>query len=977
MKKAILLTTLLLLIFSTTLSWASLKEDRVTSFRIDKEKVISSYSKEIPKGFEPKRIEHPVDAKKSPVSKSTPSTRGGRIAGDLLWEDNFESTADLFYGVSFSYGWGLPDGYGTTMYGMRFTPTLDGVIDQAYFYFYGAWSTGAPDLRVYVWDDNAGLPGTELGYVDVPFASLVFDDWCYVDFSSLSIAVTEGTDFFIGYEVTNGVAGTTDIAIISDDGSAGEQRAVDYYLGAWETFASWTVDCNLWIGAIINKDPLPDPWTDSSGEWQFVEITSRADPQSPDAAHSPTHCWWVDEDSTFAPKSQLVSPWMTLPSSHTKLFLQFWYFNNLIDWDGDDDGTLEDYFKVYVADDTCAWHTSTHNAFSGNSWWCGAEDYDLYGTYEMYHLTSPEIDLGVRAGGTLTFKTAYEIETSGGEPPGFDAWDVCNVQISENGGIDWDFLIPTTPSYDADSAYAYYVNTGQTGYYPGWYGSSGGWIDASFDISAYTGNIILRWALASDPAATFEGFFIDNVVVTDDTRATVFEDDADTEVHLIPDAAVPFVGDELTYDYWQDGDTLWVLEDDNQIWNGSLDISAWIGDDVQILIEVINDYDHNGGEGEGFWVDDVQLIGSNLPEHDTQCDFLLVPYPTTEGMVDFPHPKMLYHQAGYGTSGANGSCDVDLTGNAYPLYDFRENNMGDLSMDEYALVELTIQMPQYVPAEGTWDYIGWCDGADEGRADSFAPDTIAVDIYPPNEYELGYNSRIWDEVYYTSTKCGTYFTPFTDGIFTRRDYAYVITDVELLLINYGVDNGTETQTIEIFEAIDDVTPGALIYSESFAYTAGLGGTYEWAVFDLTTDVTITDDFFIIISGDWWDPGTGDIVPLFDNMIRDKMGSGAYTDHSVYWTGTEYAHSSGDRFINAIVEYAFYLTTPANITIEISGNDVVLDWDDVSGATGYNIYRSTDPYSFGAVYDTSATSDYTDTGAAAGTKYYYQVTATAP
>jgi len=70
-----------------------------------------------------------------------------------------------------------------------------------------------------------------------------------------------------------------------------------------------------------------------------------------------------------------------------------------------------------------------------------------------------------------------------------------------------------------------------------------------------------------------------------------------------------------------------------------------------------------------------------------------------------------------------------------------------------------------------------------------------------------------------------------------------------------------------------------------------------------------------------------------------------------------------------------LSIPGNLTITMSGQDAVLNWDAVAGATGYNIYRSTDPYSFGTVYDTSATNSYTDVGAGVDVKYFYRVTAT--
>ena len=71
-----------------------------------------------------------------------------------------------------------------------------------------------------------------------------------------------------------------------------------------------------------------------------------------------------------------------------------------------------------------------------------------------------------------------------------------------------------------------------------------------------------------------------------------------------------------------------------------------------------------------------------------------------------------------------------------------------------------------------------------------------------------------------------------------------------------------------------------------------------------------------------------------------------------------------------------LDTPTDLTITVNGTDIELNWTAVSGATGYNIYRSTDPYNFGeTAYDTSTTNSYTDAEAGTNTKYFYRVTAT--
>ncbi|MCK4979772.1 MAG: hypothetical protein KAS62_05210, partial [Candidatus Delongbacteria bacterium] len=47
-----------------------------------------------------------------------------------------------------------------------------------------------------------------------------------------------------------------------------------------------------------------------------------------------------------------------------------------------------------------------------------------------------------------------------------------------------------------------------------------------------------------------------------------------------------------------------------------------------------------------------------------------------------------------------------------------------------------------------------------------------------------------------------------------------------------------------------------------------------------------------------------------------------------------------------------LSAPTNITSYVNGNDITFDWDDVPGATGYQIYSTADPY--GMSFDYEAT-----------------------
>jgi fibronectin type 3 domain-containing protein len=64
-----------------------------------------------------------------------------------------------------------------------------------------------------------------------------------------------------------------------------------------------------------------------------------------------------------------------------------------------------------------------------------------------------------------------------------------------------------------------------------------------------------------------------------------------------------------------------------------------------------------------------------------------------------------------------------------------------------------------------------------------------------------------------------------------------------------------------------------------------------------------------------------------------------------------------------------------VTATASGNSITLNWTVVPGATGYKVYRNTiDSYSETNVVATPTSTSYTDTGLAAGTPYFYRVTA---
>ena len=117
-----------------------------------------------------------------------------------------------------------------------------------------------------------------------------------------------------------------------------------------------------------------------------------------------------------------------------------------------------------------------------------------------------------------------------------------------------------------------------------------------------------------------------------------------------------------------------------------------------------------------------------------------------------------------------------------------------------------------------------------------------------------------------------------------------------------------------------------------------------------------------------------------SIIR-RTAALAYTDTSAV-AGTTYYYKvramSGSMYSDfcavQTIKYAITSLTAPTMTLTATDNgQPVISWTKVSGAAQYEIFRSTDGSKFSIIRRTAALS-YTDTSAAAGTTYYYQVRA---
>ncbi len=124
-------------------------------------------------------------------------------------------------------------------------------------------------------------------------------------------------------------------------------------------------------------------------------------------------------------------------------------------------------------------------------------DGDLLDSWAIFEATG---------GGTLSFDTYWDIE---------DYWDFGLVQVSTDGGAHWTSLEGDYTTYDHDPAAHPDIVANLPGL-TGWscyYVDDPCWINLSYDLSAYPGDILLAFRYMTDWGTTYAGWFVDNVYV--------------------------------------------------------------------------------------------------------------------------------------------------------------------------------------------------------------------------------------------------------------------------------------------------------------------------------------------------------------------------------------------------------------------------------------------------------------------------------
>jgi hypothetical protein len=161
------------------------------------------------------------------------------------------------------------------------------------------------------------------------------------------------------------------------------------------------------------------------------------------------------------------------------------------------------------------WHLSQQRSHrDSSSWKCGAAGSGNYSHYEDAALITPPILLA--ANSTLTFWHWITAEV-------YDsrwAWDGGLVEISADGGEHWEQIFPT-----GGYPYTIYDNAPSAGtpFEAGTpcFSGSNDWQQEQFDLSAYSGLIQLRFRFGSDQYTEKEGWYIDDVMITESNAGLV------------------------------------------------------------------------------------------------------------------------------------------------------------------------------------------------------------------------------------------------------------------------------------------------------------------------------------------------------------------------------------------------------------------------------------------------------------------------
>jgi len=189
-----------------------------------------------------------------PSSAFDPSTL--LTGGDREAEVNCEYRG--CYG-DIAYTFDLPNRWGDELYAARFTTDISEwyQVRGVAVLVYPEGFQGTPGLRVYLYDDDWGLPGSVQDSVDIPNDSLPTTlGWAFAVLPKGGRYFGAGESFHIGFRTLGGEGDTA--VLISDDANHNcptEDRSTSYFEGEWHTMEDGWGDDYRFIVQVAPCDP--------------------------------------------------------------------------------------------------------------------------------------------------------------------------------------------------------------------------------------------------------------------------------------------------------------------------------------------------------------------------------------------------------------------------------------------------------------------------------------------------------------------------------------------------------------------------------------------------------------------------------------------------------------------------------------------------------------------------------------------------
>jgi hypothetical protein len=209
-------------------------------------------------------------------------------------------------------------------------------------------------------------------------------------------------------------------------------------------------------------------------------------------------------------------------------------------------------------------------------------------------------------------------------------------------------------------------------------------------------------------------------------------------------------------------------------------------------------------------------------------------------------------------------------------------------------------------------------------------------------------------------KAHTSSGPYSQSVSNLKDYACVSWHEETDSITVFID---ATSTMEMNYCCYSFAEGELVDESGTGFIEGAGNVHSDPLFADSGN----EDYRLIRISPCVDAGNDSYTEAMYDIRGegyprklDKEGNPGPVDIGAYEYNKNY-----DQTI---------ILPPENVTVFISADSTQLSWNEVSGASSYNIFRSADPYSGYVLIGNTSELYYADESAATADKYFYYVTA---